>query len=88
MVGRLEVLQDETTCHAQLAFCVCIERLAADERGEMGKIIFRVVSPVRLRLFKRLGLRGRRLWRLVLGSVRLAGNLLRKVLGYQGSVQQ
>jgi hypothetical protein len=46
MVGRLEVLQDETTCHAQLAFRVCIERLAADVGGEMGKIIFRVVSSV------------------------------------------
>jgi hypothetical protein len=39
VVGRLEVLQDETACHAQLAFCVRIERLAADVGGEMGKII-------------------------------------------------
>jgi hypothetical protein len=34
----------------------------------------------------RLRLRGRRLWRLLLGGVRLAGNLLRGVLGYQGFV--
>lgn len=82
MIGWLEVLQDETTCNAQLALCVCIERLAADVGGEVGKIIFRVVSPVGLRLFLRLGLRGRGLWSLLFGGgVCLARDFLTCVLG-------
>ena len=46
MVGGLEVLQNETTCHTQLALCGGIERLAGDVSGEVREVIFRLVSPV------------------------------------------
>jgi len=46
MVGRLEILQDVTTCYSQLSFGVRVDRLAADVGGEVGEVILGQVSPV------------------------------------------